>query len=449
MSAPTTRPDTPRVGTAPGALPLLGHALPLRLRPLAFLASLPAHGDLVRVRLGPRPAHLVCDPELVRQVLRDSRTFDKGGPLFDKVRLLTGDGLATSDWSTHRRQRRLMQPAFHPARMAGYAEVMTEEINSAVGRWRPGAAVDLNAQMQALTARIIVRTLFSGQIRPAAITEIQECLPVFTKGVYRRMIAPFGLVERLPLPANRDFQRALDRLHSVIDETIRDYQATGADRGDLMSTLLTAEDEETGQGLSADEIHEQVVSLLLGGTETTGNVLSWAFHLLAHHPEAEEELTAELDRVLAGRAPAYTDLPRLEYTRHVITETLRLYPSTWLLSRTTTAETELAGERLPEGAVVLFSFYAVGRNPALFEDVERFDPGRWRPERVASVPRSAQLSFGAGSRKCIGDRFALVEAMLLLAAVGSRWRLRHVPGTRVRAKPKASLSTGPLPMVPH
>ncbi|GAB3644426.1 cytochrome P450 [Streptomyces sparsus] len=430
---------------APGALPLLGHALPLRRAPLEFLASLPARGDLVEVRLGPRPAYLACHPDLVQQVLRDSRTYDKGGPLFDKVRLLTGDGLATSDWATHRRQRRLMQPAFQVARMAGYAEVMSEEIRAVLGDWRAGRTFDLNAAMQAMTARIIVRTLFSTQIDERAISEIQRCLPVFTRGVYRRMVAPFGLLERLPTPANRRFDRALSRLHAVIEQAIRGYRAD-ADHGDLMSTLVNAQDAETGECLAPEEIHDQVVSLLLGGTETTGNVLSWAFHLLDENPDARAALFAEVDEVLDGRLPCFTDLPRLPTARRVITESLRLYPSTWLLSRSTTAPARLGGVHLPAGSIVLLSFYAVGHDPRLFADAEQFDPDRWLPERAAAVPRSAQLSFGAGSRKCIGDQFALVEALLLLTAVSSRWRLRSAPGFRAVPEPKASLSTGPLPM---
>ncbi|MDK1474641.1 cytochrome P450 [Streptomyces sp. 549] len=433
------------VAAAPGALPLLGHALPLRRSPLAFLAALPACGDLVEVRLGPRRAHLVCDPDLVQQVLRDSRTYDKGGPLFDKVRLLTGDGLATSDWEVHRRQRRLMQPAFQVSRMAGYAEVMNEEIAAVLAGWTPGRTFDVNAAMQAMTARIIVRTLFAAQIDERAVTEIQQCLPVFTRGVYRRMVAPFGLMERLPTPANRRFDQALARLHSVIERTITAYRAD-ADHGDLMSTLVNATDSGTGERLTPDEIHEQVVSLLLGGTETTGNVLSWSFHLLDENPQARERLFAEVDEVLDGRLPVFTDLSRMPYARRVLTESLRLYPSTWLLSRSTTAPATLGGLELPAGSIVLFSFYAIGRDARHFTDPERFDPDRWLPERAAGVPRSAQLSFGAGSRKCIGDQFALVEALLLLTAVSSRWRLRGAPGFRAVPEPKASLSTGPLPM---
>ncbi|MFF4545740.1 cytochrome P450 [Streptomyces sp. NPDC001406] len=441
---PVSRPAT--TGVAPGGLPLLGHAIPLRRRPLDFLAALPAHGDLVEVRLGPQRTYLVCHPDLVQQVLRDSRTFDKGGPLFDKVRLLTGNGLATSSWADHRRQRRLMQPAFRPERMAGYATVMDHEIGAMLDSWEEGRAFDVNAAMQALTARIIVRTLFSTRIEDRAVAEIQRCLPVITRGFYTRMVAPVGLLEKLPTRSNRRFDRALERMRSVIDETIGAH-AAGVDHGDLLSGLLGAEDEETGERLAGDEIHDQVMTLLLGATETTGNTLSWIFHLLGENPEAAEQLHRELDGLLPGRRPGFDDLPHLDYTRRVIIESLRMYPTTWLLTRSTTCETELAGVRLAPGTIVLLSFYALGRNPALYPAPDRFDPDRWLPERAKAVPRGAWNSFGGGSRKCIGDRFGTIEVMLVLATVAAGWRLRPRPGPGIRPEPKASLSTGPLPMV--
>ncbi|MFJ3305002.1 cytochrome P450 [Streptomyces sp. NPDC086549] len=444
------RPDSraAATGLAPGGLPLLGHAIPLRRRPLDFLAALPAHGDLVEVRLGPRRTYLACHPDLVQQVLRDSRTFDKGGPVFDKVRLLTGNGLATSCWADHRRQRRLMQPAFHPERMPGYATVMDQEISSMVDSWQEGQAFDVNTAMQALTARIIVRTLFSTRIEDRAVAEIQRCLPVITRGFFTRMVAPLSLMEKLPTRNNRRFDRALGRMHSVIDETISSHPA-GIDHGDLLSGLLAAEDEETGERLAGHEIHDQVITLLLGATETTGNTLAWIFHLLGENPEAEEQLHREMDLVLPDRRPGFADLPHLDYTRRIVTEALRLYPPPWLLTRSTTCETELGGVRLAPGTIVLLSFYALGHDPALFSAPERFDPDRWLPERAKTIPRGAWSSFGGGSRKCIGDRFAAVEVALALAAVASGWRLRPQPGPGIRPEPKASLSTGPLPMIPE
>ncbi|MFF4349826.1 cytochrome P450 [Streptomyces sp. NPDC001530] len=437
-------------GTAPGGLPLLGHAIPLLRRPLQFLTSLPAHGDLVEVRLGPLRAYLVCRPELVQQVLLDPRTFDKGGPLFDAARLLVGNGLVTSGWAEHRIQRRLVQPAFHTGRMASYARVMCEEVDAVLSAWEADRAVDLNAALHALTIRVTMRTLLSTTMDSRAVAEVQHCLPVIFKGVYRRMIAPIGPLHRLPTPENRRFDRARARLCAIIDETVRARRSAGSENEDVLSILIGAQDEESSKRFTDDEIRDQVMTMLIGGTETTASALGWAFHLLGRHPEAEREVQDEVDRVLGGRLmPAFSDLPELDYTRRAVTEALRLFPPAWILTRTTTAETELAGQPLPPGTIILFSPYVLGRDPGVFPDPGRFDPDRWLPERVSPAQRGALLPFSAGSRKCIGDAFGMAEATLALAAVSARWQLRPVPGATIRPKPKAALSPGPLLMLPQ
>ncbi|WP_406277919.1 cytochrome P450 [Streptomyces sp. NBC_00191] len=443
--------DPPRAtGTAPGRLPVLGHAIPLLRQPLEFLTSLPAQGDLVEVRLGPRRAFMVCRPELVQQVLLDPRTFDKGGPLFEAARLLVGNGLVTCGWAEHRIQRRLVQPAFHPSRMASYVGVMCEEIDAALAAWEADRAFDLNAALHALTIRVTMRTLFSTTIGSRAVTEVQHCLPVILSGIYKRMIAPIGVLHSLPTPGNRQFDQARARLRTVIDETVQARRSAGSDTEDLLSILMGAQDEESGRRFTDDEIRDQVMTLLIGGTETTASTLAWACHLLGRHPEAEQELQAEVDNILGGRLlPAFHDLPALDHTRRVVTEALRLFPPAWILTRTATVETELAGKPLAPGTIVLFSPYVLGRDPRVFPDPERFDPDRWLPGRVSSAQRGAMVPFSAGSRKCIGDSFGMAEATLALAAVSARWQLRPVPGTAIRPKPKAALNTGPLLMVPQ
>ncbi|WP_250285957.1 cytochrome P450, partial [Frankia sp. CiP1_Cm_nod2] len=435
---------------ASGGLPVLGHALQLWRRPLRFLSALPAQGDLVQIGLGPRPAYLACHPEVVTQVLVDSRTFDKGGPLFDKARLLVGNGLVSSMREDHRVQRRMIQPAFHPARMPGYARLMREEIADVLGSWEDHRPIDISEAMHALTLRITARTLFATTVggRPI-IPEVAYCMPIIMRGVYKRMVAPIGWQEKLPTPGNRQFNQVRERMHTVIRETIEFQRRAGTDHGDLLSILIAARDEETRHRLSDEEVYDQIMTLLIGGTETTGNTMAWAFHILAEHPEVEARLHAELDEVLGGRPPTFEDLPRLDYTWRVLHETLRMYPPAWLLTRTTSRDTELAGQRLARGTIVMFSPYMMGRNPALFTDPERFDPDRWLPERAAGIPRGAMVPFSAGSRKCIGDTFGRAETTLTLATIATRWSLRPTPGARPRTTiPKASLGTGPYLMIP-
>ncbi|NEB74877.1 cytochrome P450 [Streptomyces sp. SID14478] len=434
---------------APGRLPLVGHAHHLARRPLDFLTSLPAVGDLVELRIGSRPAYVPCHPDLVQQVLLNARVYDTGGPVKDKARPILGNGLITSDWADHRRQRRMMQPAFHPTRIATYAEVMREECAAHADTWHTGQPVDVSDAMQSLTARVTARALFSTRMAPHSVAEVRRSLPVMVHGAYRRAMDPTGLLARLPLAANREFDSALGRLHALIDGIISDYRRTDEDRGDLLSALLAARDEEGGGAMSDQEVHDQVMTLLLAGVETTASALTWAWHLLAAHPEAEARLHAEVDEVLGGRTPAYADIPRLAYTQRVFTETLRLYPPAWMYTRMTTQPTELGGHPLPAGADVLISPYVIHRIPGLFARPEVFDPERWLPERAKEVSRDSYLPFGGGSRKCIGDVFGMTEATLALAALASRWRLRPVPGSTVRPRAEMSLTAGPLPMVPE
>ncbi|MFJ9036257.1 cytochrome P450 [Streptomyces sp. NPDC102406] len=438
-----------RFATAPHRLPLVGHALSLARRPLEFLAGLPALGDLVELRLGSKPTYLPCHPELVQQVLVNARVYDTGGPVKEKARPILGNGLITSDWADHRRQRRMVQPAFHTARIATYAEVMEKECAAHAETWRAGRPVDVGDAMQALTARVTARALFSTEMAPHSVAEIQRSLPVMVRGAFRRAVDPTGVLAKLPLAANREFDAALARLHTLIDGIVGDYRRSGEDRGDLLSALLAARDEEDGGAMTDQEVHDQVMTLLLAGVETTASALTWAWHLLAAHPEAEARLHAEVDEVLSGRIPTYADIPKLAHTQRIFTETLRLYPPAWMFTRTTTEPTELGGHRLPVGADVLISPYVIHRIPELFPRPEVFDPDRWLPERAQDVARGSYLPFGGGSRKCIGDVFGMTEATLALATLASRWRLRPVPGATVSPRAEMSLTAGPLPMVPR
>ncbi|MFB7946361.1 cytochrome P450 [Kitasatospora phosalacinea] len=434
-----------RSGTAPGALPLLGHVLSLWRDPLGFLASLPAHGDLVEVRLGPSRAYLAAHPELVRQVLLNPRVFDKGG-VFDKARQLLGNSLSVSRGEEHRTQRRLVQPAFHATKIAAYTTAVADDTRAVTDRWQPGETLDIGDAMHALLMRVAARTLFSTGLDEATVEEARQCLRTVSHGIYKRTVAPLGIMEKLPTPGNRAYDHANTRLREIVADMI-DRRRSEADHGDLLSTLLRAEHPETGEKLSDDQVLDQVVTFLVAGSETTASTLAFVFHLLGTLPEVEQRLHAEVDEALGGRTPVYDDLPALPYTRNVITEALRLYPPSWMAMRVAAQDTELGGRAVSEGTMILYSAYALHHNPELFPDPETFDPGRWEGERAAQVQRGALLPFGAGSHKCIGDVLALTETALVVATVAARWRLRPVPGSRLRPEPKATLEPGPLPMV--
>ncbi|MBH1934240.1 cytochrome P450 [Streptomyces sp. AV19] len=435
------------IPTAPGALPLLGHALPLLRDPLGFLASLPARGELVQIGIGPQRVVMAFSPELIRQILLDDRTFDKSGPLFDQAREILGDGLVTCPHARHRGQRRMIQPAFHPTRLTAYAPVMTERISSVTDAWRNGQSIDVLSQMVALTSRVMLTTMFGTALGAAQTAQAMDDFTVLFSGLYKRVLQPAWL-RRLPHPVNRRFHRANARLRATVATLVAEHRThdtppagrrqDGTEHdSNLLSMLLAARDTGTdGRGLTAVELADETVTFFLGGIETTAAHLAWTLHLLAQHPDIEHRLHTEVDTVLAGRPPAPQDLPRLELTGWILTETLRLYPPAWLLNRTATADTHLAEHLIPAGTTIAFSPYLIQRHPGLYPDPERFDPDRWR---TPSSRRDAYLPFGGGARKCIGDAFALTEATLALAHIAAHWQLRPTPGARARTQVRATL----------
>ncbi|MER7407291.1 cytochrome P450 [Streptomyces sp. NPDC000070] len=435
------------VGTAPGIFPSVGHGIALFRRPLEFLNSLPARGDLVEIRLGPQRAWMVCHPELVHRMLRDSRTFDKGGSQYERLRALMGDGVVTCPHAEHRRQRRLLQPTFRPSSVAGYTHMMAEETGSLCRDWRDGQKVDVSAAMLGLTTRMISRVLLSDSLGPAAADEVRHCLAAIVRGLFVRTVVPVDALFRLPTPANRRYRRAVERVRELIDAAIAERRR-GTPRDDLLGLLLTAADGEDGETPVTDqEVHDQLVSLLLTGSESPSMCLASTFSLLAQHPEVERRLHAEVDSVLAGRLPDVDDLPRLAYTRSVITETLRHSPPGWLFTRVTTRETEFAGRRLPRGATILYSPYLLHHNAASFPEPGRFLPERWLESEADTSPHGALIPFAAGSRKCIGDLFSMAEMTVALATIAGRWRLRHPAGRVAPPRPGATLGPRSLTMI--
>ena len=422
--------------SAPGALPLIGHLAPLARDRLAFLRRLPEHGDLVWIRIGPWKALVVTSAALSDQVLRDDRTFDKGGYLFDRIRETGGNGLVSCAHSDHRRQRRLVQPSFHRDRMPGYLTLMSRQIDEVLGRWRDGDTVDVLADLQSITAR----TMLPGGLPPAAMERMLADMNVILAGVTWRAIMPKSL-DRVPTPANRRYRRAQERLRAVVTGVIDEYRSRGTGETDLLSGLLDAFDPDT-PGLSDAEIHDQVLTFLLAGTETTANVVSWALHLVAEHPEIEQRLRAEAAGVLGRGEVTMADLAQLPVSRQVVLETMRLYPPVPFLTRITTADTRLGGHPVPAGTTMVYSPYVVQRQAGHFPDPDSFRPDRWDGSaEPLKLPRGPFLAFGGGARRCVGDAFGLAEAMVMLSTITHRWSLQPVRADRVR--PAVSLVLTP------
>ena len=417
---------------------------------LRLFRRLAESGDVVQVRMGRERLVLISHPDDIEHMLVTEQRFFVKGRALDRVKTLLGEGLLTSEDPTHRRHRRLLQPAFHRERIAGHAAIMSGAAErAAMERFTDGGVVDLHREMMRLTRDIAGRALFSLEVGedPGGVEEaIGRSLET-----YRLAVLPMGaLLLRLSLRSVRRAQAAQARMNAWLLETIRARRAEGHDRGDLLSMLLAAHDPEgAGQsggvaiatGLSDQEVRDEMVTLLLAGHETTAVALSWTWFLLSQHPDVEARLLAELDAVLGtgGRVPAAEDIPRLVYTRMVFSEAMRLFPPAWALERRALRDVELGGHRVPAGSLVFTSQFLVHRDPRWWPEPERFDPERWRPGREAERPKFAYFPFGGGSRVCIGEPFAWMEGVLLLATISRRWRFAHERDHPVTMDPLVTL----------
>ncbi|WP_158883256.1 cytochrome P450 [Amycolatopsis anabasis] len=432
------------VPVAPGRWPLLGHTPAMLRRRFEFTSALRDHGDVVKIFLGPLETYFVTSPELTHRVLVTEGTAFGKGILFDRFRPFLGNGLAMSNGAFHLRQRRLMQPAFHRARIARYAETMVRATTELVESWRPGEVREIDEDMQSLAVTVVGETLFSTELGRSAIEEARRSIPIILNDGMIRALSP-AFVAWLPIPVNRRFDAAIERMRAIVLAVIAQWRADGVDRGDLLSTLLLAIDEDTGEGMTDQQAFDEVITLLTAGIETSALVLAWMFHEIARHPEVERRLRDEVDSVLADRPVTFDDLPKLVYTKQVIHEVLRMYPI-WIFMRRALREVELGEVRIPAGAEVTVSPHAMHFDPRSYREPDRFDPDRWSAERAKELPKGAFIPFGAGTRQCIGNAFALTEVAIAAATVAARWRLVPVPDKPVRVKYTTTAYPSRLPM---
>jgi cytochrome P450 len=427
--------------TGPKGRPLIGCLPAFRRDPIAFLMRI-AHdyGNIAHFTLGPQHTVLINEPEYIKDVLvTQQRRFMKGRGL-QRAKQLIGEGLLTSEGEFHLRQRRLAQPAFHRQRVAGYGVVMAQYAARLSRRWQPGTTLDVDQEMMHLTLAIVSKTLFDTDVEDTEADEIGAALND-AMSQFRIATLPFAdLLQRLPLPSVRRFKQARARLDATIYRMIEERRRSGEDRGDLLSMLLLAQDDEGDGGSMTDlQLRDEALTIFLAGHETTANALTWTWYLLSQHPAVEAQFHAELDAVLGGRLPTTEDVPRLPYTEMIISESLRLYPPAWILGRLALEEYTLDRYRMPKGTLVLLSPYVMHHDPRYFSDPFSFDPQRWTPERRSALPKFAYFPFGGGTRRCIGEGFAWIESILALATIAQHWRLRLVPEHPVELKPLVTL----------
>lgn len=410
------------------------------------------YGDAIRFRFFLNfYGYFFCHPEHNQRILlENNRNYTKmPNPSNQVLKPLVGNGLLTSDGEFWLRQRRLAQPAFHRRQIESFAETMTAATEKLLAKWkepaRQGQALDVSEAMMELTLEITGRTLFSVDLTSEADT-VGEAFMAANRQVIDFSIQPFGnyLITLPWWPPTRRLNQNVAELDEVVNGIIAQRRQDGTagkqeDNVDLLGMLMAARDEESGEGMSDKQLRDEVMTIMLAGHETTALALSWTFYLLSEHPDARRKLEAEVDEVLGGQTPTFADIPDLVYTTMVVEESLRLYPPAYAIARWANDGDTIGGYDVPPDSSITLSPYFTHRHPAFWEAPERFDPERFTAERKAERSRWAYIPFGGGPRQCIGNRFAMTEAVLLLAQISNHYRLDLVPGHPVAMEPLITL----------
>ena len=426
----------------PRGMPILGMLPAIRRDPTGvFLRAARRYGDVAYFKIGPRRGYLITNPADVRHVLQDNARNYHKSPLYQKLRMSIGNGLLTSEDGFWLRQRRIAQPAFHRERISALAGIMAQAARETADEWQSiasdGRAVDVADEMMRFTRTVVLRALLGADLGPFA-SQIDRAWIVINEHVGDSFWS-LGIAERFQRGRARRFDEARTVLRQAVEYVINERRRNPSDSADLLSMLLAARDEETGERMTDEQLRVEVTTFLLAGQETTSLALTWTWYLLSQHPAVQLRLEQEIDTVLAGRAPEYSDLAQLPYTRMVVDEAMRLYPPAWGFSRQALANDTLGGFQLPSGWLAFVIPYVLHRLPAYWKNPETFDPERFSPERSADRPKFIYLPFGAGPRQCIGSQFALIEAHLSVATLAQRYRLQLVPGHRVEPWPLITL----------
>lgn len=416
--------------------------------PILLFEHLRRYGRAAHYRILRNDVVLFNDPADIAEVLIDKAAFFGKDRTQKRMKILLGEGMITSDGEKHRRGRRIAAPAFHRRRIEGYAGQIVDLAAEMREEWKPGVEFDISAEMMRLALQVVARTLFDTEVTPE-IHEINDQVNIIMDLYHFLVTLPRAeLLLNSPLPKMRRFRVAKRRLDEVVDGMIRSRlaeagaRAGSADHGDLLSMLVAARDDEaggSGHRLTSEELRDQVLTLFLAGFETVANALSWTWLLLGQNPDAERRLSEEINAVLGGRLPTLEDMPRLEYTGMVLSESMRMYPPAWAMGREVLEDVSIGPYRLRKGTMVFFSQYIVQRDPRWFPEPERFMPERFTPAAKAGRPRFAYFPFGGGGRQCIGESFAWMEATLALVTLAQRWRVQLVEGQKVELQPKITL----------
>ena len=446
LSNPAAVQTKPRRAPGPKGTLIWGNLADRRKRPLdLYLGSMLTYGDVVRFRMGPFTVQLVSDSELVKQILQDRVTRYPKGRMYEVLEPVLGKGLLTNDGESWRQQRKLAQPAFHRQRLIGFANTMVQETQKMLDGWssaaRSGQSFDVAQEMMHLTLSIVGLTLFSRDVSGDS-NEVGGAVTRTIQVANARLLSRFPKWYDWPTPVRARFNRDKATLDRVVFEMIEARRKDPADHGDLLSMFMATHDEETGATMTNEQIRDEVMTIFLAGHETTANTLAWTWALLSQHPDVARKLRAELAQVLGTRAPTFEDVPKLKYAERVIQESMRLYPPAWIIAREAKEDDNLGGFEVPKGSFVVVAPYVLHRSPKYWKNPEGFDPDRFDAEKnpdIATRPKYAYMPFSGGPRVCIGNAFAMMEAVLILATVAQRFELNLIPGAKIVPEPLITL----------
>ncbi len=419
----------------PRGLPVIGSLLHYFKDILGFLTkNSERYGDIVFFSLGPRNIYQISEPEYIKKVLiTDSRNFIKSRAL-ERAKMVVGEGLLTNEGESHLRNRRVIQPLFHKKAIPNYIDAVISHTENLCRVWEDDATVDINREMMFLTQSIVVDALFDSKVDREKKQLVDSLTTVMNS--FPRLLFPFSeYLDKLPLPANYRFNKSISNLDEVVYSVVREKESAESNNYDLVSLLLSARDEEGNRFFTDRQIRDEVITFFIAGQETTANALSWAFYLIARNKNVEDRILEEIHEVLGSEHPSYDDIERLQYTRNVINETLRLYPPAWTVVRKALKGCEIGGYFIPAGSDIYMSQYVVHRDDRFFSDPLKFSPERWFEINSRNLPRFAYFPFGGGPRRCIGEPFAIMEAVLILAVVLREWSVELINEGEIKPKP--------------
>lgn len=435
---PTILPPTPDEGL------FGGHVFDYHGNPLPFLVrNMQQFGAISHFRLFKYHFYQINDPDLIGQVLvKQAGKFHKSIIYKRVLSEYLGNGLLISDGDFWKRQRKLAQPAFHTRRIQAYADIMVDHSLALRDRWQAGTVVDVAHDMMQLTLFIVAKTLFDSDVHQE-VDRVGDAMHVMLHSVIDKTRRIIRLPEWIPTPQRIRKQQSINTLNTIIMDIINQRRQSGADKGDLLSMFLMAEDED-GNQMTDTQVKDEALTMFLAGHETTANALAWTFYLLSQHPEIDRRVYSEIRDTLGDRPPTLADLKDLPYALMVLKESMRLYPPAWGFGRAATETLQLGDYTLPQKWGVMIIPYAIHRNPAMWNNPDVFDPDRFSPENEKEIPKHAYLPFGGGPRICIGNNFALMEAQLILATLLQRYKLElaqsHVePEPLLTLRPKGGL----------